>query len=155
MTDDTPWLDAHEQHAWRSWLAVRAELSPVLNRELQADVDISLSDFDVLVQVTESDEGRVRVAALAEALRWDRSRVSHHVTRMSRRSLVVREECDDDGRGAWVVVTPEGRDAIERAAPGHVRAVRRLVFDALSPDEVRTWAALTDKVLARLRADEA
>ena len=108
-----------------------SRLPAALNRQLQRDSDLSLQDFDVLVQLTDVDEGRVRVSALAAALGWERSRLSHHVTRMERRGLVAREECDDDGRGAFVVLTPAGRAAIERAAPGHVRTVRSLVFDAL------------------------
>jgi DNA-binding MarR family transcriptional regulator len=92
----------------------------------------------------------VRVSALAAALGWERSRLSHHVTRMERRGLVAREECGDDGRGAFVVLTPEGRSAIEAAAPGHVRTVRSLVFDELTPAEVASLEAITSKVLGRL-----
>ncbi len=150
MTDATPWLDAEQQHTWRTLLAVNAQLSPALGRELQRGSELSLPDFDVLVQLTESDVGRIRVAGLATALQWERSRLSHHVKRMERRGLVQREECGDDGRGAWVVLTQVGREAIERAAPDHVRTVRRLVFDALSAEEVRALGAIIDKVLVQL-----
>jgi len=150
MTARTPWLDDDQQRTWRSWLAANAQLWPAVGRDLQRDSQLSLPDFDVLVQLTESDEGRVRVAGLARALQWERSRLSHHVSRMERRGLVQREECADDGRGAWVVVTSAGRSAIEQAAPEHVRTVRRLVFDALSADEVRALGAILDKVRARL-----
>ena len=66
-----------------------------------------------------------------------------------------REECADDGRGAFVVLTAAGRAAIERAAPGHVRTVRRLVFDALSDQELEALAAITGKVLTQLERDAA
>jgi DNA-binding MarR family transcriptional regulator len=102
------------------------------------------------VHLTDSPDGRVRVTDLARLLLWERSRVSHHVTRMERRGLVTREECAEDGRGAFVAVTPAGRAAIEHAAPGHVRAVRRLVFDTLTPAEVDDLATVIDKVLTRL-----
>ncbi|MFC4785687.1 MarR family winged helix-turn-helix transcriptional regulator [Nocardioides sp. MAHUQ-72] len=149
-TDDTPWLDVREQQVWRAWLALGSRLPAALNRQLQRDSDLSLQDFDVLVQLTESDEGRVRVSGLAAALGWERSRLSHHVTRMERRGLVAREDCDDDGRGAFVVLTPAGREAIEAAAPGHVRTVRGLFLDALTPAEVEALGAAMAKVLDRL-----
>jgi DNA-binding MarR family transcriptional regulator len=147
---DTPWLDADEQRLWRRWLRLNALLPGELQRELQADAGLSLPDFDVLVQLTDRPDGKVRVGDLARALNWGRSRVSHHVTRMERRGLVEREDCVDDGRGAFVVLTQQGRVAIELAAPEHVRTVRRLVFDALGPEELKVMGKVVDKVLARL-----
>ena len=76
--------------------------------------------------------------------------MSHHVTRMERRGLVERAECAEDGRGAFIAVTPAGRTAIEQAAPGHVRAVRRLMFDALSNEDVDRLGTVIDKMLTRL-----
>jgi DNA-binding MarR family transcriptional regulator len=133
--DSTSWLSAKQQRVWRRWLAANAHLPAALHRELRAD-GLSLPDFEVLVQLTESPEGRVRVTDLARALSWEKSRASHHLTRMERRGLVRREECCDDGRGAFVALTTEGRTAIEQAAPGHVHTVRSLVFDDLTETEV-------------------
>lgn len=145
-----PWLSDKQQRVWRHWLTVNALLPAVLHRKLQADAGLSLPDFDVLVQLTESPEGRVRVTDLARSLSWEKSRASHHLTRMERRGLVRREECRDDGRGAFVVLTSDGRTAIEQAAPGHVRTVRSLVFDGLTEEEVDVLESALDKVLARL-----
>jgi DNA-binding MarR family transcriptional regulator len=153
MTDESPWLPAEAQQLWRRWLRLNALLPGVLHRELQADAGLSLPDFDVLVQLTDSPEGRVRVSDLARGLHWERSRVSHHITRMERRGLVRREECRDDGRGAWVVLTEQGRAVIEQAAPAHVATVRRLVFDALTPQEAEVMAEVIEKVLARLEGE--
>ncbi len=148
--DSVPWLSDKQQYVWRRWLTASALLPAALHRELQADAGLSLPDFDVLVQLTDSPEGRVRVTDLARALSWEKSRASHHLTRMERRGLVKREECRDDGRGAFVVLTPDGRTAIEQAAPGHVRTVRSLVFDQLTEEEVDALESILDKVLARL-----
>jgi len=155
MTPDSPWLTDAQQRTWRRWLAVNDQLPAALHRELQADSDLSLQDFDVLVKLTDDGEGRVRVSELASALRWERSRLSHHVKRMEGRGLVRREECADDGRGAFVVLTGAGRAAIERAAPAHVRTVRRLVFDVLSDQELAALDAITGKVLTQLERDAA
>lgn len=151
-TRERRWLTAEQQEIWRRWLRINAVLPAALHRELQTDAGLSLPDFDVLVQLTDSPEGRVRANDLARALHWERSRLSHHVTRMERRGLIRREECPDDRRGAFVVITPEGRAAIEQAAPGHVRAVRDLVFDALTDDELGSLGHITRKVLSRLES---
>jgi len=150
MSSDVQWLTAQEQRVWRRWLTLNARLSATLQRELQDDAGLSMPDFEVLVHLTDSPEGRIRVTDLARLLQWERSRVSHHVTRMERRRLVQRVECTEDGRGAFIVITPQGRAAIEQAAPGHVKTVRRLVFDALSPEDLDAFAAIIEKALAQL-----
>ena len=150
MSSDVRWLTAEEERVWRRWLTLNARLSATLQRELQDDAGLSMPDFEVLVHLTDSPEGRVRVTDLGRLLQWERSRVSHHVTRMERRRLVQRVDCAEDGRGAFVVITPQGRAAIEQAAPGHVNTVRRLVFDPLSPEEVDAFATIIEKALAQL-----
>lgn len=150
---ESAWLSSAEQHTWRRWLQLNSLLPAALNRELQSDAGLSLPDFDVLVYLTDDPTGRVRVAELARGLSWERSRASHHIARMERRQLVEREECVEDGRGAWVVLTPEGRAAIEEAAPAHVQTVRRLVFEVLTQDEVDVLSTVIEKLLARLEPD--
>jgi DNA-binding MarR family transcriptional regulator len=153
MADRPRWLSANEQLLWRRWLQLNATLPGVLHRELQADAGLSLPDFEVLVKLTDTPEGRVRVSDLARELNWERSRVSHHVTRMESRGLVERAECRDDGRGAWVVLTEHGRCAIERAAPGHAATVRRLIFDNLTPRELAVISGAFDKMLRGISAE--
>jgi DNA-binding MarR family transcriptional regulator len=150
--DADPWLSEEQQRAWRGWLAVNARLPAALHKQLQEDSGLSLPDFDVLVQLTDTAAGKVRILALAHALGWERSRLSHHIRRMEGRGLVKREDCPDDGRGAFVALTPAGRDAIEQAAPEHARTVGDLVFGALTEDEIETLARFTDKVLDRLES---
>src|SRR5215211_4222728 len=135
MTDQTPWLDDRQQRLWRGWIALNSQLPAALHRQLQADSGLSLQDFEVLVQLTEAVDARARVTDLANAAGWERSRLSHHIKRMVSRGLVRRVECCEDGRGAFVVLTPAGRDAIERAAPGHARTVHSLVFTSLTDEE--------------------
>ena len=149
MAHDQVWLTEHEERVWRGWMTLNAELTVALQRQTQSDAGLSMSDYEVLVHLTDDPAGRVRVTELAGQLQWERSRVSHHVTRMERRGLVEREECADDGRGAYVAITAAGRTAIEQAAPGHAQAVRRLVFDALQVDELRGLETAIDKLLAQ------
>jgi DNA-binding MarR family transcriptional regulator len=91
---------------------------------------------------------------LVDDLQWEQSRLSHHIARMQRRGLVAREECTTDKRGAFVVLTDAGRDAIEKAAPGHVDLVRRLVFDGLSEQQVAMLESFVTQVLSRLAEPE-
>lgn len=147
MTDDEPWLTPEQQQAWRHWIALSTALPAVLNRQLQDDSGLSLSDYDVLVALSETTDGRLRVSDLASAVGWERSRLSHHVRRMAGRGLVEREDCADDGRGAWITVTPQGASAIRDAAPGHARLVGELVFDDLDAEQL----TVLESVLAAVR----
>src|SRR5690625_1044159 len=113
MTTTTTWLSAAEQRAWRNWLAVATQLPTAMHRELQRDAELSLQDFDVLVQLSEAEGQRARVSDLAVSLQWERSRLSHHIKRMEARELIGREECADDARGAYVVLSAKGRRALE------------------------------------------
>ena len=148
---EVPWLDAREQRAWRAFLAVTRELQAELNRQLIRDAYLSEADYALLVPLSEAFEGRLRPRDLGRQVDWDRSRLSHQIRRMQERGLVVREECCTDGRGAFIVLTDRGRDAITSAAPGHVRSVRRFFFDVLQPGEVETLISIYDRVLEQVR----
>lgn len=150
MATDVRWLDAGQQRTWRAYLALQARLAARLNRELQRTSGLSLSDYDVLVQLTDVPDGRLRAFELGDALQWDKSRVSKQVARMATRDLVAKEECEADRRGAYVVLTPAGRRAIEEAAPAHVELVRQLIFDTLTPTQVRALSAISAAILRRL-----
>ncbi|QKG24562.1 MarR family winged helix-turn-helix transcriptional regulator [Actinomadura verrucosospora] len=144
------WLDDREQRAWRGYLAMSARLSARMNRDLQNESGLSLTDYDVLVQLTDRPSGCARVLELAESLQWEKSRLSHHIARMTKRGLVDRREVEGDARGTLIALTGKGRRAIEEAAPAHVAAIRDLIFDHLTEDQVKTLHAITDTVLARL-----
>jgi DNA-binding MarR family transcriptional regulator len=144
------WLTEAEQRAWRGLLRMTSRLDARLGRELLATSGLSLADYDVLVLLTDLAEGRLRVFELARELAWEQSRLSHHLARMQGRGLVVREDCATDRRGAYVVLTDQGRAAITAAAPAHVATVRSLVFDALTPEQVALLDVTAQRVLARL-----
>jgi DNA-binding MarR family transcriptional regulator len=151
MTTQEPrWLDDDEQRAWRAYLRMQGRLEARLNRQLQADSGLSLADYSVLVELTDTDQGGLRPFELQRRLDWEQSRLSHHLTRMQKRGLIDRDQCGADGRGALVVVTPAGRRALEVAAPAHVEAVRQWFFDGLTPAQVRLVGDLAAGVLGRL-----
>ncbi|WP_405877298.1 MarR family transcriptional regulator [Streptomyces sp. NBC_01136] len=147
------WLNPEEQAAWTGFIRMQEKLTGRLSRRVQSDSNLSASDYTVLVNLTDAPDGRMRFLDLTKAVEWEKSRMSHHVTRMAKRGLVVREECPEDGRGAFIVVTQAGRDAIAAAAPKHVENVRRLFIDALTPDELSAVTLISQRVLDRLEKE--
>lgn len=126
------WLSDDEQRAWRTYLRMGSLLPAALNRQLQQECGLTLPEYEVLVQLSEASGQRLRPFQICDVLNWEQSRLSHQLTRMERRGLIERQECAADGRGAFVMLTTAGADAIRAAAPLHVATVRSLVFDRLS-----------------------
>ena len=152
---ETRWLDEPEARAWRSLQLMQLRLTGALTRQLAAESRLSYPDYLVLVALTDAEGGRLRLFELGRILGWEKSRLSHHVSRMADRGLVTKEACDADRRGFHVVVTAAGRKAIAAAAPGHVDAVRRLFVDRLTPRQLEAIATAAEQVLAGLDELEA
>jgi DNA-binding MarR family transcriptional regulator len=142
------WLTEEQQLIWRGYLTMVSQLQTAMHRQLQHDCGLSLSDYDVLVAL--SERGPQRINELGEALAWEQSRVSHQLRRMRRRSLVERHGSGDDRRGATVELTDAGRAALDAAAPGHVELVRSVLFDGLSPAQERAFGSVIESVVTRL-----
>lgn len=145
-----PWLTDAEQEAWRGMLRMSARLSAALGHDLAEHSELSSADYAVLVYLTDEPSGRLRAYELGEELGWEKSRVSHQVDRMVHRGLVTRERCPSDQRGLFVVLTADGRRALEAAAPAHVAAVRRLFVDRCTPEQLATLVDVSRAVLDAL-----
>lgn len=149
------WLDERQQRVWQGYLHVNQDLFAVLEQQLVRDSRLSGADYKVLHPLSAAPGGLLRARDLGTEIGWDRSRLSHHLSRMDKRGLIAREECAEDGRGLMVRMTKAGRRAIEAAAPAHAEAVQRFFFDQLSNDEIETLAAVFDRVLDNLRRKKA
>lgn len=152
MTDER-WLDEREQRAWRSFFEMQAKLRRQLNRQLQAESGLSEADYDVLVSLSEAPGGRLRVFELRGAAKWEKSRLTHQITRMAGRGLLERQVVSSDPRGAFIALTDAGFQAIRDAAPRHVAQVRRWFLDALTPEQLDALAEIAESVLTGLEAD--
>lgn len=139
--EDVRWLTADQQKAWRAYLTGSALLSEALSRQLDADSGLSLSEYEVLVRLSESEDRTQRMSELATSLVHSRSRLTHTVVRLERRGLVRRETCAADGRGVNCVLTDAGFDVLREAAPGHVRAVRAALVDVLTDEQLSALGA--------------
>jgi DNA-binding MarR family transcriptional regulator len=144
------WLDERQGRLWQAYLLLNQELYGTLEDQLLRDAGLSGADYAVLVPLSTAPAGVLRARELCTAIGWDRSRLSHQVSRMEKRGLVAREECSEDGRGSMVRLTDVGRAAIEGAAPEHAATVRRYVFDLLSDEEIETLLAVFDRLLDNL-----
>lgn len=136
-----------ELRTWREFIETTEVLRGTLAARLQGDSGLSPGDYAVLLALSEAEGGRIRSSELAARIGWERSRVSHHLARMERRQLIRREECATDSRGAEVVLEPAGAEAFHGATVPHLRAIRELFVDALSPEQL----AAAGEIAAALR----
>lgn len=146
----TRWLSASEQQYWRSWIAANLLLGDRLGRDLQRDSGLTFADYEIMVRLSESTLRRMRMSELAEVTLSSRSRLSHQIDRMHKAGYVDREECEDDRRGFYAVLTEAGYDALVEAAPKHVDSVRRRIVDVLTADEFAEFGRLNQKLVDAL-----
>jgi DNA-binding MarR family transcriptional regulator len=106
------------------------------------------------VELSHAPDGVLRARELGSELGWDRSRLSHLVGRMEKRRLVAREECEEDARGSMVRLTDAGRATVDGVAPEHSEAIRRYFFNALSNEELETFATAVDRLRDNLARQE-
>lgn len=137
-------LDPAQRRAWLAYMRVYHRLEYEMNRQLQSDSGMSLADYTVLNALTNAPRERAQVNVLATTIGWERSRLSHHLQRMSRRGLVERSECDGDRRATDIALTDLGRREFEAAAPGHAARVRELFFDDLTAAQDNTLADILE-----------
>lgn len=147
-----PWLSDAEQEVWRSFLRLSRGMERAVDRQLQRDSELSGSEYEILVPLSESETGELASRELLRALGWERSRLSHMLSRMERREMITRSPSPTDARGLTVGITDRGREAIESAAPGHLHLVRETFIDHLDEEERSALLGIAHKVLPRLEA---
>jgi DNA-binding MarR family transcriptional regulator len=147
---DTPWLTEAERAAWLRLVAVVELLPGVLDAQLRAEAGVTHFEYFVLAMLSEAPERTLRMTSLAQRTNATLPRLSHVVRRLEGRGLVERFPCPGDGRATNARLTPAGWDAVVAAAPGHVHTVRRHVFDALTPAQVKQLRNIGEALLGRL-----
>jgi DNA-binding MarR family transcriptional regulator len=143
----TAWLDDLEMQAWRSLLRAHARLLASLDAELQASRGMSVSDYGVLVQLSEAEDGRMRMSELADRLLLSPSGLTRRLDGLVHAGLVDRVRCPTDRRGAFAVLTAAGRSRLEAAAPDHVEQVRRHFVDRLNRRQLTALVDALGKVV--------
>jgi DNA-binding MarR family transcriptional regulator len=148
--DDTPWLDPEEMQAWRALASVVGRLDAALDAQLRRDAGLSHFDYAVLAALSEAPERTLRMSELAFLAEGSLSRLSQVVARLENRGWVERFPDPSDGRYTLAVLTDTGWDKVVAAAPGHVREVRRLVFEPLTRAQVRQLAGIGARIASAL-----
>jgi DNA-binding MarR family transcriptional regulator len=128
---------------WREFIETAEALRAELSSRLHQESSLSPGDYVVLLALSEATGRRRRSSDLAVSVGWERSRLSHHLGRMERRGLIRRENCATDNRGAEVVLSPAGADVFRNASVPHLRAVRELFVDALTPEQLAAAGEVT------------
>jgi DNA-binding MarR family transcriptional regulator len=145
------WLNEREMRAWRSYIIASRRLLEALESDL-AGHDLTMSDYEVMAQLSDAPNRRMRMSELAELAMISKSRLSHRMKVMEKAGWIKREECSEDRRGYWAVMTDKGFRAIVAAAPDHVESVRRRFIDQLSNKEQENLSSTFEHVTKELRS---
>jgi DNA-binding MarR family transcriptional regulator len=147
---ETRWLDSAQQRSWRALLLGTTLLMDRLDDELREAFGMSMTHYEILVRLSESEGRSMRMAELADALAHSRSRVTHTVARMEDSGLVVRHRAPDDGRGIVATMTDSGYALLEQAAHVHVEGVRRHLVDLVDAEDFAAMGRVMDAVADHL-----
>ena len=153
ITTSAPkWLTPAEMKAWRRYIVASRRLLEALDADLEAH-DLSMPDYEILAQLSDAPDRRMRMSELADIAMLSRSRLSHRMKVMEKAGWVKREPCPIDKRGYFAVMTPKGWRAIVAAAPDHVESVRNRFVDLLSKQDQIAIATIFEKVEEGLRTN--
>ena len=145
-------LSPDELSAWRAFIEGSVRVHTCIDEDLKAASGMTLFDYHILVLLSEASEGRMRMRDLAERVAFAPSRLTYQATRMEQKGWISREACEDDARGTYAAITPAGRQALRRAAPAHVRSIRRGFLDALDEQDIADLHRIFSRTQAHLRS---
>ncbi|MGH3380907.1 MAG: MarR family winged helix-turn-helix transcriptional regulator [Actinoallomurus sp.] len=149
MTDPR-WLSAPQQRDWRAYVEGSIRLNDVLDRDLKTKHGLTMAEYEILVRLSDAPDHRLRMAQLADEASQSRSRLSHTVSRLECKGLVVRGTCGADKRGVNAELTEEGFAFLSKAAVDHVAAVREFFVDVVDPADLaavgRVFTAIAERV---------
>lgn len=149
-TGDSRWLDDAQQHSWRALMMGMTLLLERLDDDLRRECNMSLTEYEVLVRLSERPQRAMRMAHLADAMAHSRSRVTHTIARMEAAGYVSRGTTPEDGRGVVATMTDAGYELLSSAAPGHVESVRRNLVDLVAPGDLAAVGRVFDQVADNL-----
>jgi DNA-binding MarR family transcriptional regulator len=152
MSEDRPRrAPTREQlRTWRDYIETAEALRGRLGSRLQSESELTTGDYQVLLALTEAEDRTLRSSELADLIGWERSRLSHHLGRMERRGLISRQACADDVHGIDVIATDAGSAAFRAGSVPHLRAIRELFLDALTPAQLNEVDDITQALRRHL-----
>ncbi|HEY6472989.1 MAG TPA: MarR family transcriptional regulator [Acidimicrobiales bacterium] len=144
------WLTGDELHSWLSVVRLMTWLPWSIDQQLQRDGGLKMVEYQVLAMLSERPERTMRMSALAEVTNASLSRLSHLVDRLEKKGWVRRQADPNDGRFTNAILTTQGFETLAAAAPAHVRHVRSLVIDVLTPEQLRRLGRDAARIMARI-----
>lgn len=151
-TDSAPAPTATQWNVWREYFRAGRELNAALDRRLQDDVGISHPEFLVLIALWRSPDKQLRTGELAHDLNWEKSRVSHQVSRMVNRGFLERRECADDARGVWVALTDSGARVLNASGRDHGAAISEWFLEVMDEHELEVIERVSQRIREKLVA---
>ncbi|GIF70329.1 MarR family transcriptional regulator [Asanoa ishikariensis] len=145
-------LSPEELAAWRAVVESSQRLLITIEDDLRKASELTLADYNVLVQLAEAPGRRLRMGDLATKLIFAPSRLTYQIGTMEKRGLVTREPCPDDRRGSEAVLTEAGLAALRAAAPGHLGSVRRHFIEDLDAADLAALTKIFTRIDERLSA---
>ncbi|MHA3700848.1 MarR family winged helix-turn-helix transcriptional regulator [Jatrophihabitans sp. YIM 134969] len=152
---EAEWLTPEQVEQWLAVARLTVELPWALESQLQRDARISWPEYMTMAMLSEAPAHTMRMSELAEVTNASLSRLSHLVTRLEGRGWVRRETDPRDGRATIAILTEDGYAKVVATAPAHAANVRRLVVDALSPAQLRSMAASSNRIVERVKGERA
>src|SRR5829696_3381230 len=144
---DARFLDDRELRAWRGMLQVHAKVTRQLDAQMHAEHGLSVSAYEVLMFLADTDGKRLRMAEIADRVLLSRSGLTRLVDRLVALGYVRRNACADDGRGSYAELTEAGATKFEAARRTHLAGVREFFLERLSDEDQRALGDAWDKVL--------
>jgi DNA-binding MarR family transcriptional regulator len=147
------WLNEENLEAWGAFVRMLIWLPAALDDQLQRDSGLSHFEYGILAALSDADAATLRMSELAIYANGSLSRLSRAVARLEGRGWVSRKPDPADGRYTLATLTDNGRAVLVEAAPGHVEAVNRLVFDALTTVQARQLGIIAGRILNAIDSD--
>ncbi|MGP0585643.1 MarR family winged helix-turn-helix transcriptional regulator [Paenibacillus timonensis] len=137
-------LTEEEMRIWNLWKGSFKRIFGHVIKDLTEQTGLSEGDYGILDRLDLLGEGSLRQQELADSMDWDKSRLSHHLTRMEKRGLVERKPLDTD-RGVQVLLTAAGRSALVDARPVVSQGIRKYFLDQLAEEDIISITKLAER----------
>jgi DNA-binding MarR family transcriptional regulator len=137
-------VNEDEMRIWNMWKGSFKRIFGRVVKELSERTGLSEGDFGILDRLIQFGDGKLRQQELADSMNWDKSRLSHHLTRMEKRGLVKRGPLDTD-RGVQVIITSAGKAALDEALPIVSMAIRKYFLDQLTDQDIESITKLAER----------
>ncbi|MDQ7094742.1 MarR family transcriptional regulator [Desulfosporosinus sp. PR] len=142
---DTNELTVEEMRIWHLWKCSFKSIFGRVMKDMSEHTGLSDGDFGVLDRLVHLGNGKLRQQELVDSMEWTKSRLSHHLTRMEQRGLILRKPLDT-GRGVQIIITSAGKSALDSSRPVLSKAIRKHFLEQLSAQDIESITKLAERI---------